>query len=193
MAIALKKIPGMSALLSHIPSGQFGRYLLVGLGNTLLGYSAFATFTWLLQPVLPNVYYRAMVAHVSANFLSITLAFLAYKWLVFRTRGNYLREWLKCFAVYGSSGLLSLALLPILVAGIRHATHFERPAPFIAGALLIGFGAVYNFLGHKNFSFRTSSGSVSSAAPRNAIAYGIKPVQHVAAQTEPRARKQLVQ
>lgn len=193
MTTALKKFPGMSTLLSHIPQGQFGRYLLVGFGNTVVGYSTYAAFTWLLQPMFPNVYYRVMVAQATASFLTITIAFLAYKWLVFKTRGNYLREWLKCFAVYGSNNLLNLALLPIFVVFIRRVSHFERQAPFIAGALLIGFGVVYNFWGHKNFSFRTSSGSVPASAPRNAVAYGIKPVQHVAAQTEPRAGEQLIQ
>lgn len=179
--MALKKTPGMSTLLSHIPSGQFGRYLLVGFGNTLLGYAAFAAFTWLLQPVVPNVYYRVMVAHVTASFISITIAFLAYKWLVFRTRGNYLREWLKCFAVYGSSNLFNLALLPILVVAIRRVGHFEQQAPFIAGALLIGFGAVYSFWGHKNFSFKPCS---ASAARRNTAAHGINSLQNTAAPIE---------
>ncbi len=187
---ALKKFPGMSILSNHIPPGQFRRYLLVGFGNTVVGYSTFAAFTWLIDPVVPHGY---LVASAASNLFTITTAFLAYKWLVFKTRGNYLREWLKCFAVYGSSMLLNLALLPIVVGGIRHATHFQRQAPFIAGALLIGFGVVYNFWGHKNFSFRTSAGSVSSSALRNAVAYGIKPVQHVAAQTEPRAGEQLIQ
>jgi putative flippase GtrA len=189
MAIELRKIPGISALLSHIPSEQFGRYLLVGLGNTLLGYSAFAAFTWLLQPALPNVYYRVMVAQATASFLTITIAFLAYKWLVFKTRGNYLREWLKCFAVYGSNNLLNLALLPILVVFIRRVSYFERQAPFIAGALLIGFGVVYNFLGHKNFSFKPYA---ASAARRNAAAHGINSLQNEAPPTEAPTRESLV-
>ena len=38
-----------------------------------------------------------------ANLIAITVAFLGYKWFVFRTRGNYLVEWIRCFGVYGSS------------------------------------------------------------------------------------------
>ncbi len=30
------------------------------------------------------------------------VAYLGYKFFVFRTKGNFLSEWLKCFAVYGT-------------------------------------------------------------------------------------------
>jgi len=141
-------------LTSHIPPGQFGRYLLVGVWNTLFGYSTFAALTALLKPYVPQSY---MLAAVLSSMLNITVAFLGYKWFVFRTKGNYLREWSRCVAVYGSSTILGVGALPIMVWTIRLTSTLDRQAPYLAGALLTAFGAIYNFLGHKRFSFRPAS------------------------------------
>jgi len=141
---------------AHIPPGQFGRYLLVGLWNTVFGYGMFAAFTALLNPVVSHSY---MWASALSSVINITVAFLGYKWFVFKTKGNYLREWLRCMTVYGSGIVLGLIVLPILVFLIRHNTRFDAQAPYIAGALLSGFVVVYSFLGHKHFSFRVEAGS----------------------------------
>jgi putative flippase GtrA len=141
-------------LTSHIPPGQFGRYLLVGVWNTLFGYSTFAVLTALLKPYVPQSY---MLAAILSSVLNITVAFLGYKWFVFRTKGNYMREWSRCLAVYGSSTILGVGALPILVWTIRLTSRLDRQAPYLAGALLTTFGAIYNFLGHKRFSFRPAS------------------------------------
>jgi putative flippase GtrA len=141
-------------LTRHIPPGQFGRYLLVGIWNTLFGYSTFALLTAVLTPVLP---YSYMWASALSSVLNITVAFLGYKWFVFKTKGNYLKEWLRCLAVYSSGIIISLIALPVLVTIIRHKTRFFVQAPYIAGAILTGAVVIYSFVGHKNFSFRTPS------------------------------------
>ncbi|MHB8303515.1 MAG: hypothetical protein ACYDC6_11855, partial [Acidobacteriaceae bacterium] len=46
----LRKIPWIARLASHIPPGQFLRYLMVGGWNTLFGYSTYALLTALLMP-----------------------------------------------------------------------------------------------------------------------------------------------
>ena len=143
----------VSRLSNHIPPALFSRYLLVGLWNTAFGYGSFAGFTALLTPHIAHAY---ILASVVANLLTITLAFLAYKWFVFKTKGNYLREWLRCVAVYGGAALLGTSLLPVLVFALRHLTHFNASAPYIAGAALLGLSASISFLGHKNFSFAGS-------------------------------------
>jgi hypothetical protein len=56
--------------------------------------------------------------------------------------------------VYGSSALIGLAGLPILVLILRHTLHKPERAPYIAGAMLMIVTAVFSFFGHKNFSFR---------------------------------------
>jgi len=140
----------MAKLTAHIPPAQFTRYLLVGIWNTAFGYGTYAGLTALLTPHISHAY---VVASLLANLLSITSAFLAYKWFVFRTQGNYLREWMRCVAVYGGASLLGTLLLPIFVFALRHFTRFDSSAPYIAGAALMGLNVVASFLGHKKFSF----------------------------------------
>lgn len=163
----------MAKLTEHIPPGQFLRYLLVGGWNTLFGYSTYALFTALLTP---RVRFGYMVASACSSLLNITVAYLGYKFFVFKTQGNYLAEWLRCIAVYGSGMLPGLLLLPLLVEGLRYAFHLQRSGPYIAGALVMGLGVVYSFFGHKHFSFRVPSDAARDAAtkaPMQQVAMGI--------------------
>jgi putative flippase GtrA len=143
--------PRFAALAAHFPPGQFLRYLVVGAWNTLFGYSLYAALTALLTPLIP---YSYMVASLLANVVGITVAFLGYKWFVFKTKGNYLREWTRCVVVYSGAIAVGLLLLPILVAIVRHYTRYQRQAPYIAGAMLTGVSVVFGFVGHRKFSFR---------------------------------------
>jgi putative flippase GtrA len=140
----------IARLTDHIPPAQFSRYILVGVWNTIFGYGTYAGFTALLTPHIAHAY---IVASLVANFLAITMAFLAYKWLVFKTKGNYLGEWMRCVAVYGGSSLIGILLLPVFVFALRHLTRLDSSAPYIAGAALTGLATVASFLGHKKFSF----------------------------------------
>ena len=63
---------------------QFARYVLVGGFNTVFGYGLFALLNWLFTGL---VSYSYMYAAALANIIAITVAFLGYKWFVFRTRG----------------------------------------------------------------------------------------------------------
>jgi putative flippase GtrA len=136
----------------HIPPGQFGRYLLVGAWNTLFGYGSFAFFTAVLNPRVPHSY---ILASVISSLLNISVSFFGYKWFVFKTKGNYLREWFRCVVVYSGGILFGVLMLPILVALVRRNTRFFVQAPYIAGAVLTVFMVLYSFLGHKKFSFRS--------------------------------------
>ena len=136
---------------SHKSLLQFVRYILVGGFNTVFGYSVFALLNWSFTGFGP---YSYMYAAVLANFVAISVAFLGYKWFVFRTRGNYLREWIRCFGVYGSSALIGLVGLPILVPILR--PHLRNPAQssYIAAAMLTVVTVIFSFIGHRNISFR---------------------------------------
>lgn len=140
-------------ITNHFPPGQFGRYLVVGLFNTAFGYGAYAGLTALLTPRIRFAY---LLASVIAGFLAITFSFLNYKWFIFKTKGNYLREWSRCVVVYGGTMAMGTALLPIAVFLVRHLTPADRSAPYVAGALLMGASAAAGFTGHKEFSFAPS-------------------------------------
>jgi putative flippase GtrA len=148
---------------------QFIRYLLVGGFNTAFGYSLFALLNWSFTGLGS---YNYMYAAVLSNLIAITVAFLGYKWFVFRTRGNYLKEWVRCVGVYGSSMAIGLVGLPILVPILRgHLQHPER-APYIAAAILTVITVVFSYLGHKNISFRQKLAGLNqdpSSASKNSL------------------------
>lgn len=127
------------------------RYAFVGGFNAFFSYGTFALLNWSFRG-LGN--YSYMYAAVLANFLAISAAFLGYKWFVFRTRGNYLREWLRCFVVYGGSSLIGLAGLPVIVTILRHVLNRPEYASYLGAAIMMGVGVFSSFIGHRNFSFR---------------------------------------
>ncbi|MGA2005371.1 MAG: GtrA family protein [Terriglobales bacterium] len=136
------------------------RYLAVGACNTAFGYGCFALFTFLLTPLIA---YSYVVASLCANLFAITFSFLGYKWFVFRTHGNYLKEWVRCVGVYTGSMLLSAAALPFVVAAVRSQTGNDRTAPYIAGAIVLVFSVFFSFFGHRHISFRGSKPASQSA------------------------------
>jgi len=135
------------------------RYLAVGACNTLFGYGCFALFTFLLTPL---VAYGYVAASLLANLFAITFSFFGYKWFVFKTKGNYLKEWIRCVGVYSGSMVVSAAALPFVVAFVRHQLGYDRSAPYIAGAMVMVFAVVFSFFGHRHISF-----AKSNQAPQN--------------------------
>jgi putative flippase GtrA len=136
------------------------RYLSVGACNTIFGYGCFAFFVLLLTPLLS---YGYVVASLLANFLSITFAFFGYKWFVFRTKGNYFQEWIRCVGVYAGTMILSAAALPFVVGLIRRQPGHDRSAPYIAGAIVLVFSVLFSYFGHRHISFADDNQSAQSA------------------------------
>jgi putative flippase GtrA len=130
---------------------QVGLYLVVGVFNTVCGCSLFAILNYGLQTVGS---YSYLLASLLSNLMAITLAFLAYKWFVFKTTGNYLKEWIRCVAVYSSGMLLTLAGLPLLVPLLRrHMPQRPQAAPYIAAVFMAVVTVIASFFGHKHISF----------------------------------------
>ena len=77
----------MNRFVSHVPAGQVVRYLLVGAWNTLFGYGCFFACAWLFlrfMPLQPSL--AASIASVVSAFANITVSFIGYKFLVFKTK-----------------------------------------------------------------------------------------------------------
>jgi len=131
--------------------GQVIRYLLVGGWNTAFGYGAFAALNYLLTGVIQYPY---MFANVLGNVVSITVAYFGYKFFVFKTKGNYLREYLRTYLVYGASCLASLAMLPVAVMLVHLVVPNRVLVPYIAQAIILPIIVASSYFGHKKFSFR---------------------------------------
>ncbi len=134
---------------------QVLRYLLAGGWNSLFGYLCYAGFVALYSRVLGPRYLPLTVdiASVTATPFGVTMSFLTYKLFVFRTEGSYLREWLKCFIVYGSATIPQLFALPVVTRMLQAVPRLHGTAAYLAGAIVMGFTTIYTYLAHKNFSF----------------------------------------
>jgi putative flippase GtrA len=172
----------------QFPPGQLLRYLCVGAFNTVFGYVTYVTALTLLNGVLPQryLYLTVVLASLIVTPINITVAFLGYKFIVFRTHGHFLREWMKCFAVYGVGWIPSLIGLSVFTGvlqalfhrhsvplhavlfaveahmsgaplrWLQHAASGKAAAGYVSGGLLTVFATVYSFLGHRHVTFKRS-------------------------------------
>ncbi len=133
---------------------QVIRFVIVGGWNTVFGYALFAGLNYALTGVIP---YPFMVANALAYLISITVAYFGYKIFVFKTKGNYLREYLRTYLVYGASCLANLALLPVAVVVVRSVYSNRMLVPYVAQAIVLPVVVLMSYFGHKKYSFRTSA------------------------------------
>jgi putative flippase GtrA len=142
---------------------QVVRYLLVGAFNTGFGYVLFVALNYLFRRF--GLYGSEMAVFIG-NMITITVAFLGYKWFVFRTRGQYLREWLRCVSVYGTTMIFSLITLPPLTLLLRRWYGPTQTSSNIAAAILTVVTVAGSYFGHKHFSFRRSGDAIDSVLDR---------------------------
>ncbi len=145
-----------AALRRVLPSGEVIRFLLVGASNTLLSLGLYSGFVILYGYLLPHhgKPLIADIASITSKPIAITVAFLCYKHFVFRTKGNYFKEWLKCFAVYGISTPAELIILPLATKAFLLPALTHPYAPFLAGVVNSVVIACYSYFAHKKFSFK---------------------------------------
>ena len=117
------------------------RFLIVGGWNTVLGYLLFVALFGLLGGV---IHYAVILT--LGYFVGITQAYFCYKFLVFKTKGNYLREYLRFYLVYASAFLINLALLPVSV-------EILGVSPIVSQGVIVLITVIISYVGHKNFSF----------------------------------------
>lgn len=127
-------------------------YLLVGIWNTIFGYSLFIALYYFFG----NRMHYMLIWGVS-TVLSITNAYFGYRAFVFQTTGNYWREYFKFYVVYSGSMVINLVLLPLCVE------MFKISPPLAQGGLIF-LSVGFSYFGHKHFSFRQKqqSGQIQS-------------------------------
>ncbi|HOF62554.1 MAG TPA: GtrA family protein [Candidatus Latescibacteria bacterium] len=123
-------------------NSQMVRYLIVGGWNTVFGAAVYAL---LYNGFGQHVHYLLLL--IPANILAITNAFLGYRYIVFRSRGRMLQEYLRCYVVYGGMMLFNALLLYLLVTLLSLA-------PPIANAFCVLSTTIVAYFSHKHFSFR---------------------------------------
>jgi putative flippase GtrA len=145
-----------AAMRRVLPSGEVIRFLLVGGFNTVFSLALSAACVILFGRFFPN-FSKPVIAEIAlvvSTPIGITVAFLCYKHFVFRTQGNYLKEWLRCFAVYSVSFPMGLAIVPTATNLFQHPSLTRPYAPFLALLVNSVIIACYSYFAHKKFSFK---------------------------------------
>src|SRR4029077_10167707 len=87
------------------------------------------------------------LAVVAAYAISIVLAFVLHRKLVFRVRGHVLRDFVRFVAVNSGGLLLNIALLSLAVSALHLSS---KPSAVV----VMGLVAVASYFGHRYISFR---------------------------------------
>lgn len=118
------------------------RYLVVGGWNTFFGYFMMI----LLFNLLHSKIHVVIIATIS-SIISITMSYLTYKKFVFKTSGNWLREWLRCFFVYSTASFFSIIMLWVLVDIVGLNIYIAQLSVMLIVVLA-------SYISHKNFTFK---------------------------------------
>ena len=137
---------GPPGWLLRIVRDQRVAFLIVGGINTVVGFLCFAGFLALFGQG------RYLLALVCAHVVAVLIAFVLYRFVVFRVRGHVLADLWRFETVYLSALAVNFVLLPLLV-------EFVHLPALLAQALIVLVTSVMSWLGHKHYSFRRSGTS----------------------------------
>ena len=121
------------------------RYLIVGIWNSVFGYSI-----GLMLYESFSLRFHIIIISAIANILAISVAFLTYKLFVFKTKGNWLVEYLKCYLVYGGSAVVGTALIWLFV------DFFKWPF-WISQVVVMGITMASSYILHRIYTFTNVS------------------------------------
>jgi putative flippase GtrA len=118
------------------------RFLVAGGWNTAFGYASLAVLYYLFSD---KIQYMFLI--VFSTVLNITNAYICHKFFVFKTKGNYIREYLRYYVIYSIPIGMAFVLLPfcIEVLGMNF---------YVTQALLTVATVFISYFGHKHVSFR---------------------------------------
>jgi len=120
------------------------RFLVVGGWNTAFGYG----MLWILDSLLHARLHYTLI--LTLNWvIGVTQNLFTFKLLVFRTKGNWLKEYLRSYVVYAGSFVLNLAIVSLIM-------EVWRPRLVIAQLPALVVVTVISYLGHKYFTYRTT-------------------------------------
>lgn len=134
---------------------QSVRFLVIGGGNTLFGVAdtfLVLKLLFMLHPGQPKL--MGTIAMAASSMINIGFSFLTYKWFVFCTKGNYLKEYLRGLTIYLPSLALNTFLVAPLAALLHRWTGYDHGSVYMAMGIILTFTIVFSFFGHKHVSFR---------------------------------------
>ena len=128
-------------------------YLIVGAWNTLFSYGCFSLCYYLLHDRLhPSAILLIAYLIASVN------GFVGFRYLVFRSQGHPLKEYLRYQLVYGPLLALNMVVLPL-------ALKYSPLNAYAIQGLWAIFAIVAGYLGSKYFAFRRKAQVVVGDQP----------------------------
>lgn len=121
-------------------------YLMAGMWNTVFGYFIGVSMYLLLNPYLHLIFIA-----IFSNLIAITMAFVTYKVFVFRTSGNWILEYLRCYIVYGLNAILGIFCLWLLVSQFGLNIWYAQ-------GISIFITVVISYIMHRRYTFQSTSG-----------------------------------
>lgn len=139
------------------------RFLVIGGLNTLFGIADSLVMVKLMLLIVPT-HPKTMgtVAIGLSSMINIGVSFLTYKWFVFRTKGNYLKEYLRSLLIYLPNLAVSTLALAPLATVLRRWIGRESTAVYAAIGIIVIAGIIFSFFGHKNVTFRQTGGNAEA-------------------------------
>lgn len=122
------------------------RYLIIGTINSGISYVLFVIATF----ILGKEHYQLCVA-LQWGFCSI-ISYFNQKFFVFNTKGNYLKEYLKCCQTWFLSYLINAFLINLFVEKL-HAN------VYISQAFSMFTAAIFTYTIFKIYAFKTPKGA----------------------------------
>lgn len=153
-------------LSRHAPPAQVVRFVVVGVWNTLAGYAIFALFAWLLLPHIANDKLATTLAGVLSTVVGINISFFSHKIYVFKTKGNVLRQYLRAYVVYGTTLVVTVIALPVIMTVLDLLGTSRTYSSFLAGGIVTVGTVVISFFGHKRYTFQIEPAEDSELCTR---------------------------
>lgn len=122
-------------------------YLIVGIWNTVFGYLIGVATYYLLFDTC-----GVLVVGIVSNIVSITMSFVTYKLIVFRTIGSWVKEYIKCYLVYGGMAVIGIGILWFFIQVIGLNI-------WVAQAFTMCATVAISYLAHDKFTFKKSQTS----------------------------------
>lgn len=147
--------PPRSLIARLAPHEEKLRFLVVGVWNTAFNLAMLWIFERLL-PYGPGSALARVIGVVGAKqvvlfvawAVSVTQNLFTFKLLVFRTKGNWLKEFGRIFITYAGTFVVESVMIQVLSARFGLSL-------FIAKLPTVVVVMVLSYLGHKYFTFRT--------------------------------------
>lgn len=118
------------------------RFLVVGVWNFLFGYLAFAGIYWCLNESLPDWAISSM-----ATVIGISMSFLTHRFITYRSKGCWWRQYLRFYVVYGGQAIFNIFLIWIFVTKNKINAYLAQ----LAISLTL---TIVSYWLHKYFSFK---------------------------------------